>query len=79
MRESADLKARRYLAEGRLVVTRVDQRWIVASVRGDGEVYRSTWHRGTWSCTCPARGRCAHLLALGLVTAPSTHFEGARS
>jgi uncharacterized Zn finger protein len=68
MRENAASKARRYLTEGRLTITRVDGREVRARVRGDGAIYR-TEHDTTWgwSCTCPARGRCCHLLALGLV------------
>jgi uncharacterized Zn finger protein len=70
MRENAYLKSRRYLAEGRLVVEWAGRHGVVATCRGDGRVYRCTWAPGTgWACTCPARGRCAHLLALGSVVA----------
>lgn len=69
-RENAASKARRYLAEGRIVVERVDARSVVAVARGDGERHHVTWRRsGGWSCTCPARGRCCHLQAVGLVVA----------
>ena len=67
-RESVPVKARRYLAEGRLTVRRVAGPHIDALCRGDGTVHRlgHTPARG-WHCTCPARTRCSHLLALGLV------------
>jgi len=72
-RESIDAKAARYLAEGRLVVLRVDGDLVEAQCRGAGEVYE-LGHRpgrrgGWWWCSCPARGRCCHVSALQLVTA----------
>lgn len=70
-RESAAAKAARYLSEARLTVLRVVPGEVDATCRGDGAVYAVTYRRGGWHCTCEARGRCAHLLALGLVVAPS--------
>lgn len=71
-RESAHDKGRRYLTEGRLTVRQVDRSGVVAFVRGDsGLVYRAEWSPdlGGWLCNCPARtDRCAHLVALRLVT-----------
>lgn len=71
MRENASTKARRYLTEGRLIVRHVDGANVRAVCRGDGRLYRlsHTIEHG-WTCDCLARGRCAHLLALGLVVAP---------
>ena len=69
MRESAAAKARRYLAEGRLIVRRVDGPYVLAFVRGDGVMHRIEAHGEHGTCTCQARGRCSHLLAVGLVTA----------
>lgn len=66
-RESAATKATRYLAEGRLIVRAVGRGNVEATCRGDGAVYHVGWHGARWSCTCPARGRCAHLIALGRV------------
>lgn len=68
MRENAQAKARRYLAEGRLVVRHVDDRTALAECRGDGATWPLGFEDGGWWCACPARGRCAHELALGLVT-----------
>lgn len=68
-RETTGAKARRYLTEGRLVVTGVDGNHVTAYCRGQGEQYDlgHTPGRGWW-CSCPARGdRCAHLAALWLV------------
>jgi len=68
-RESAAVKARRYLAEGRLTVERVDDKVIIATCKGAGEVYFVAFKRGRWQCDCRARGSmCAHLLALQTVT-----------
>jgi uncharacterized Zn finger protein len=69
--ESVEAKAHRYVRERRLVVTaRIGDR-IAATCRGSrGETYDLGYDRGRsdWFCTCPARGRCAHLVALQFVT-----------
>jgi len=71
IRETIAAKAQRYLAEGRLVVTRVDGDLVQAECRGTGEVY-SLGHDparpGGWWCLCPAPRRCCHLIALQSVT-----------
>jgi uncharacterized Zn finger protein len=71
MRENAEHKARRYLAEGRLEVQRVDHGVVLARCLGDeGDSYHLRWdeERGGWSCDCPTYGpRCSHVLALGRV------------
>jgi hypothetical protein len=71
MREHAEVKARRYLAEGRLQVERVDHDVALANCLGDeGDTYKVRWdhERRRWSCSCPAFGpRCAHVLALARV------------
>lgn len=67
-REPVEAKGRRYLVEGRLVVTGADDRSIEASCRGGGAVYELGHDGEAWWCSCPARGTCAHLLALRLVT-----------
>ncbi len=66
--ENVRSKARRYLAEGRLTLLRVDADAVSAECRGGGAVYRVGFEDGAWSCTCPARGLCCHLLALQSVT-----------
>jgi hypothetical protein len=69
MRESTEAKARRYLCEGRLILTLVAADVVSARCRGSGEVYRCGHDpaRG-WHCDCPARRTCCHLVALQLVT-----------
>jgi uncharacterized Zn finger protein len=68
-REALDAKARRYLGEGRLVVTHVLGDDVTATCRGQGEIYQlgHDLKRGWW-CTCAARRICAHLIALMSVT-----------
>jgi uncharacterized Zn finger protein len=69
-RESAAVKARRLLVEGRVTITRVDGARIVSLVRGDSAAVYVVVHypRWGWSCTCPALGRaCSHVLAVQLV------------
>lgn len=71
MRENAEAKARRYLAEGRLQVERVEHGLVSARCLGDeGDSYNVRWdqERRSWGCDCPAFGpRCAHVLALARV------------
>jgi uncharacterized Zn finger protein len=71
VRENAELKARRYLVEGRLEVQSVQGAEVVARCLGDeGDVYEVRWdgQRRSWRCSCPAYGpRCAHVLALARV------------
>ena len=69
VRENAAVKARRYLAEGRVVLVRVTESTALARVRGDGEVHTVTANPKWWSCSCPAMSRCCHELAVGLVVA----------
>jgi hypothetical protein len=68
LRENAERKSRRYLAEGRLTIERVDGAGIRATCRGSGAVYRLGYQNARWFCDCPALGRCSHLLALQAVT-----------
>ena len=65
MRESAQAKGRRLLTEGRLTVTEVDRAVVRAACRGDSGTVYNLGHNGkSWGCTCPAKGRCSHLVAL---------------
>jgi uncharacterized Zn finger protein len=68
-RENARTKAARYLLEGRCILRYVDDERVVARVRGR-TVYDVEFAPGRgWSCSCAARGRCAHIIALLHVTA----------
>ena len=71
MRESAAVKAGRYLVEGRVVVELAAPGVFSATVRGAGDVHLVEFGRGGWSCTCPARGLCAHLVAAHRIAAPT--------
>jgi uncharacterized Zn finger protein len=63
-RENARTKGERYLVSGRLTVVFVDADRVEALCKGDsGHTYHVSHEHGIWSCTCPARGRCAHLVA----------------
>ena len=68
MTENAAAKGRRYLIEGRLLVTHVDGYVIRARCRGSDTIYHLGYEWNRWHCDCPARGTCAHLHALQLVT-----------
>lgn len=69
MRENPAAKARRYLTEGRVIVTAVAPGTVTAIVRGDGVRHVTSWRHGEWTCTCPARSVCCHLLAVRTITA----------
>jgi hypothetical protein len=68
MRESVEAKGKRYVLEARLRVTFLDRSHIRATCRGSGAVHHLGYDRGSWGCSCPARGTCSHLHALQLVT-----------
>lgn len=73
-RENAATKAERLLAAGRVVVTYVDGRTVDAIVKGDsGALYLVKHLPGQWSCSCDHApfGRCSHLRAVQLITAPA--------
>ncbi len=70
-REGAEVKGRRYLTEGRLVVELAQPGYFRATVRGAGQIHVVSFGRGGWHCTCPARGLCAHLVAAHRIAAPS--------
>lgn len=65
-RENAEVKARRYLAEGRLRVLEVDEfaGTALAECRGSGALYVVSRGEEGWRCDCPARSMCPHVLAL---------------
>ena len=74
MRESIDVKGRRYLCEGRVLVEHVDTTTVLASVRGSDTVYHVTGDDHGWTCDCPAQRRCCHEVAVQLVTVrPKQH------
>lgn len=80
MRESAFAKARRYVTEGRLLVTEVTTRRISALCRGDGKIYALGYTADGWRCDCPAVSRdCAHLRALRLVTVATHRPDNTRA
>ncbi len=68
-RESAAMKGRRYVTEGRLLLIEVTDQQIRARCRGNGAIHQ-LGHNGAdgWWCSCPAVRTCAHLEALRLVT-----------
>jgi hypothetical protein len=69
VRESAAAKSCRYLCEHRLVIESVNADLVRATCRGAGAVYDVGWTPALgWSCSCPAFGKCAHMLALQAVT-----------
>jgi uncharacterized Zn finger protein len=71
-RESAALKARRLLVEGRVRVLSAneDDGYVSAEVRGDSaRVYAVSYEAGDggWRCDCPTRGACSHVRAVQLI------------
>ena len=66
--ETLDDKAARLLTSGCVLVIAAIEDRIVARVRGDSGVYDVEWRHGTWTCTCPFHGDCAHRRAVRQVT-----------
>ena len=66
-RESAETKGRRYLVEGRLQIVSYGSDTIEAVCRGTEETHRLGFSGGSYFCSCPAKTRCSHLVALQLV------------
>ena len=70
-KETAETKARRLLAEGRVRVLWSTDLAVTAHVRGDSGVYDVAWTRlpGRWSCTCACYGQsCSHVAAVKAIT-----------
>ena len=77
MTEAADVKARRLLAENRLLILEVAVDRIAALCRGDTGLYSLGYSTGDWACDCPARTRgCSHLRALRLVIVADPRHVG---
>lgn len=70
MRENAEAKSRRYLAEGRIVLAVVKDNLVLGTARGDGRMWRFGYKSGVWWCHCPARSdQCCHLRAARKIVA----------
>lgn len=68
-RENVETKGRRYLIEGRLRIVSLGPGRIQAFCTGTEETHRLGWEPSYgWGCSCAAKGRCSHLVALQLVT-----------
>lgn len=63
-RENAASKAARYLISGRVQIRSVTPTEVIADVRGGGFLWRVEYSDGWWRCTCPARSKCSHLVAV---------------
>ncbi len=74
MTENAHGKGRRLLVEERVNVLEVGPAHFRADLRGDSaKTYRVTFTRANgWTCTCPAVGRCSHLVACQLIVVVHT-------
>ncbi len=75
MRENAAAKARRLLAESRVMIVRAGPAGVLAVVRGDsGVLRRVTWdRRNGFRCDCPAATVCAHGKAVASVVLVQQH------
>lgn len=49
-----DVKAARYLSDGRMRIHRADEQSVLARVAGDSGTYRLVWDRSGILCFCPA-------------------------
>jgi uncharacterized Zn finger protein len=73
--ETVTGKAARYLAEGHVTIVRVDGDLVDARVRGDSGTYMVRHDPAGWWCSCPALGRCSHVVAVKLVTIVTTERD----
>jgi hypothetical protein len=81
-RETVDAKARRLLAEGRVLIVRVRLDFVIAIVQGDSDSYDVRHDPSGWSCSCPVRRpECSHIAAVRLVTTATVgnHAKGANT
>lgn len=69
-REPLTRKAERMLGDHRLRITRLDGEHVEAVIHGDHGDYQLGHINGSWWCSCPARIKCAHIIALTRVTTP---------
>ena len=71
MRETAATKARRYLAEGRIIISTAEPGKVLAIARGTGQIHHAGYSAGSWWCTCETpNDRCSHIRAIQTITAP---------
>lgn len=75
MRETVANKARRYLIEGRIIVTVAAPGHVEATARGAGTIYKLGYTPAGWWCQCPAYRTCCHLRALQTIAAPDTPHQ----
>ena len=73
--DPTEVKARRYLAEGRVHVIASSWRGITADVTGDHDVYHVSVDPKGWACSCPSMTRCSHAIAVALVWDDTTDTE----
>lgn len=67
-RESAQVKAIRLLAMGRVRLHSVRQGRCWATVVGDAGIYAVSCNHSTWRCTCEGRAdRCSHVAPVRMV------------
>jgi hypothetical protein len=74
-REPLNRKAERLLNDHRLQITRLDGDQVEAVIQGDHGNYRLGHRDGRWTCSCPARIECAHIVALTRVTTPCPAYQ----
>jgi uncharacterized Zn finger protein len=69
MRATAALKAKRLLAEARVVIVRAGPTGVLALVRGDSGALREvSWKpQPGFRCSCPSVGPCSHGIAVASV------------
>ena len=64
-----ELKANRLLGNRAVQIKFCTEGVISAAVRGDSGIHEIRWTRNQgWDCSCPAYGRCSHVLAVASVT-----------
>lgn len=65
--EAVAAKAARYHAERRVNVIEADETGATVLVKGSASEPYEVVYNGSWTCSCPARLRCAHIEAASMV------------
>lgn len=68
MSDSVELKARVYLADGKVKVQMLTGERACLIVTGSGNHTYSVLFDNGWACSCPSRNLCAHIIAAKLIT-----------
>lgn len=68
MSAATETKAKKYLADGKVKVRLHGRENALIEVQGSEATPYEVKFSGVWSCNCPARMMCAHIIAARLIS-----------